>query len=698
MTFPSRPHSPRGWVFCLVTWRLLAGLLIVLPCAAGISTLSAQNAQEAAQVAQEAAQVAQEAAQNADEAEAQVAEETEAPAAGQPPQPYTPAIELLPDTAAGLLRIPNLPKFCEAFKQTHLGQMIDHPSMQPFIETQRTRTRDYFESTNNKVGLRPKDLYDIVTGEVVVAWLPFESENLRPHAVCVIGDTRGARQLADAALEQIDKDLIAGGATRRDLTYRGQEVRVYAPERKPGQLKIEQIALALSDTRIIAADRESVVTDLLDAIAGKPNGESISNLEEFKTVLTRSADAIKKPWAEGGGAVAAEWFARPFQMGRILRETFNVDRGNEVDIIKLLEGEGFDAIKAAGGIAVISGEKYDVLHRAFILAPDELQLAARMLQFVNTPLQPLPQWIHDQAATFNRIHLRIEEAFWASETLINTAMGDNIFRPVIDGILEDEEGPQIDIAGDVLPNLDDQIILITDSITPITVDSERMLVAIRVLDEEKIKESIRKWLEVEPDTSKLDVVPGVEIWKVEQGAPAEEAFDSELFGDLGLDDFDEQEPPPLLEHWAIALVEKGPGSTDPYLLFSSHLELLIETVKRIQGGKGDRFDQLESVKRVVASMRDLGCNQPAIERIMRLRLSHRSKYELLRQGKLKESDSVSTALYRRLFEEEDDEGEPDRLNAAKLPPFAQIEQFLPDGGGYFEAVEDGWKLTGFLLK
>ena len=56
-------------------------------------------------------------------------------------------------------------------------------------------------------------------------------------------------------------------------------------------------------------------------------------------------------------------------MARILRESLEVDRGNQVDIVKLLENQGFDAIKAAGGIVALAGEKYQFLHRGAILAP-----------------------------------------------------------------------------------------------------------------------------------------------------------------------------------------------------------------------------------------------------------------------------------------------------------------------------------------
>jgi hypothetical protein len=319
-----------------------------------------------------------------------------------------------------------------------------------------------------------------------------------------------------------------------------------------------------------------------------------------------------------------------------------------------------------------------------------------MMQLVNTSRKPLPTWLPEQAASFHRLHLKIEEAFWASETLVDQAMGDEIFRATIEGIREDEEGPQIDIEGRLLPSLDNEVLLITDNTQPVDEKSERTLVAFRLADLDKVKTEIRKWMEAEPDTRKLDAVPGVEIWHVERGPDSEKSLDDDVFGDLGLD-FDEQEQPRLLEHWAIAAVPQGPGSNAPYLLFSSHPALLIETVQRILDGQAGGFAELESSESVVEAIQALGGDRPAYERLVRMRLSLRAKYELLRQGKLRDSDSVLVSLYRRLFEDETG-GEPDPLNATKLPKMESVEQYFPDGGGFIEMVDDGWEFTGFLLK
>jgi hypothetical protein len=242
------------------------------------------------------------------------------------------------------------------------------------------------------------------------------------------------------------------------------------------------------------------------------------------------------------------------------------------------------------------------------------------------------------------------------------------------------------------------LILITDNQRPAGIDSERMLVAIRISDAEAVKLAVRKAMEVEPDASQMDVLSGVEIWQVQRGETTDD-FEAELFGgELNFEeDLSDEQTPPLLDRWAIALVEKGSGSDAAYLMFSSHPDLLVDTARRIQEGAGGGFGHDAGAEKVVAAMKSLGASDVAYDRLVRTRIALRVKYELLRQGKLRDSDSVLAKLIRRLVEEED-ATEPEPINAGTLPPLEEIEQHFPDGGGFLETTDDGWKMTGFLLK
>ena len=617
---------------------------------------------------------------------------------------YIAATDLLPGTVAGLLRIPDLPELSSGWEKTNIGQLLQDPAMQPYLESQKDRAIGYLENISSKVGLKAKDLQDISSGEVVIGWLPFAKDTRRPFALCIIADIRGRRANAENIADKLHEDLLKAGWEASSLKHRGHVVRVYNNKPKPGQLKVEQIAILIDDDRIIAADRDSVVTDLLDAIDGKSTGTPISREEDFQIVMGQSQAAIDAPIQSSGAMVSGEWFARPFQMGRIIRESLEVDRGNDVDILNLLENQGFDAIKAIGGILAIAGDPYDVLHRGYVLAPpvtdqpSKYELAARMLQFPNAPLADIPAWVDQSTASFSRMNVKIEEAFWASESLINEALGDDIFRDIIDGIRDDEDGPQIDIAKDLLPNLDDQVVVITDNTLPIDIGSERMLVAVKIRDAKTIKEVIRKAMEVEPDAKQIEAFEGSIIWQVERGG-GEADFDEDLFNDLDLG-FEEEaveEAPPLLDNWAIATVDRGPGSESPYLMFSNNANLIVEVAKRISEGTPDGLAKQKSIQRVIAAHEELGCKTPSLDRCVRLSLALRAKYELLKMGKLKESGSVLASFYRRFLETEAPEGtEPP--DVSKLPSLEEIQQYFPDGGSFVETTENGWSLTSFLLK
>ena len=60
--------------------------------------------------------------------------------------------------------------------------------------------------------------------------------------------------------------------------------------------------------------------------------------------------------AEKNATVCWEWFAEPFAMGRILREVFEYDRRDDLDILQLLERQGFQVVEAVGGVGVVAGE------------------------------------------------------------------------------------------------------------------------------------------------------------------------------------------------------------------------------------------------------------------------------------------------------------------------------------------------------
>ncbi len=615
---------------------------------------------------------------------------------------YVTPLSLISDTVAGVVVVPDMPEFCAAWKTTTLSAFANDDLMKLFVEAQRARAEQELLAADLKVGIKLRDLLEIASGEAVLAWQPFKDPR-RPYSIAIVADVRELYAKAQAAIEQVDKDLVASGATRKDVKRGDDAVRVYALKPKPGQLRIEQVAICLNKDRILASDRESIVMELLDAVDGKSAGTMVTATADFKRVREQIADRPKlDEVGADAGVVGLQWFARPLAMARIAKEAIGVDRGNQVDVVNLLERQGFDAIRAAGGEFTIGHRDFDLLHYGFVLAPpvtsepSRYRLAARMLQFPNSTSTPIPRWVGKQIASYTRLNWNLSEAFWAAETLVDDALGQAMFKDMLDGIRDDEVGPRIDVAKNVVPNLGGHLILLTDNELPASESSERLLVAIEITSAQALRDAVKRMMEVEPDAALVDGVPGVEVYRVlKTDEPTD--FDAELFDDLGLGDApDPDAPPPLLNQWAISVIANK-SDKGGYLVFSSHPELLVETANRMlgdaQGGLGDTPE----FKLLGEHLTAIGGDEFAIQRLVRIDLSLRVKYALLREGKLRDSDSLLASLFRRAFDKIDAEGD-DPLGAKKLPPIEDVEKFFRPAGTYLRTTDDGWSLDGFLLK
>ncbi|WP_153559179.1 membrane or secreted protein [Roseimaritima sediminicola] len=608
---------------------------------------------------------------------------------------FVSAVELLPETTGGYLRVLDLPAACEAWERTTLSNLGTAPVMQPFWEAQEESADRQLEAGGLKIGLRITDLYDISSGEVLLGWMSYPDPK-RPFTACLITDIRGRQARAEQALATLDENMKSRKATRRDVAHQGQTIRVYTLPKAPGQFKLEQIAVTIGDQRLIASDRDATIKQLLDAVAAGGAQGGLARAKDHTAI-----------WEKVGQSEPDEvqWFVRPLDFARIMREVAGTDRGQRVDIVQLLENQGFDAIQSTGGRVQLAEGDFDLLHHGFVYAPQDpasesrFRLAARMLAFPNTPASDPPAWLATETSTWARLSWQMEDAFWAAETLVDEAFGSEIFRPTLAGIKEDEEGPQIDIPNDVIGHFDNELFHITDNIDA---DNDRTLVAIRLKDTGPVAAAINKAMESEPDASPVEKSPEHPIWKVVPNTESD--FDEEAFGEFGFDDDfgdedTEDQPAPLLEQWAITVIQDpAAGASGGYLMFSSHTDQLVETVNRIRSGEDGRFASQDAVRRVLRQIQQLGGDSRAMANVDRTRLSWRTKYQLLREGTLKDSDSILGNLIRRVQERRKDGAENPELNTGKLPPFSEIEGFLNPGGGYMKTEADGWRLRNFLLK
>ncbi len=207
---------------------------------------------------------------------------------------------------------------------------------------------------------------------------------------------------------------------------------------------------------------------------------------------------------------------------------------------------------------------------------EKYELAARMLDFPNGGKFDPPAWIPREIATYASFNLQIKAAFEASKTLINEYVGDEVFEDVLDGILNDPNGPHIDIRKDLIALLGTRVNVISDYKLPITPKSERILVAIETNDPKS------SWRRPSPRSMKADPqarrreINGHVIWEVveeEDQMPMVTIENQPAFGPVVKPEEkdDEEKDRKLLPNSAITVA-------NGHLLWATHVDFLVKVL------------------------------------------------------------------------------------------------------------------------
>ena len=264
---------------------------------------------------------------------------------------------------------------------------------------------------------------------------------------------------------------------------------------------------------------------------------------------------------------------------------------------------------------------------------------------------------------------------------------------MIEGIRDDPQGPQIDIFKDVLPYLSTEFHVVTEIVKPISPDSKQSMVILKLNDPaKKLPKILDRYGKGEPDSKPIDF-EGQRIWSFENKPEAEIELD---FGG-GKDskkktESDENEP--LLDKWAITIF-------GDYFIFASDVETIKEVIQR---GKNpamkNAFEKEPDVAKVVEMLEDVaGAEGRSMNQITRSDRAFEMQYELFRQGILPQSRSMMATILDKILKPKN-AGQPQvqKLNGAKLPPFAAIQHFFTASGGVVRTEVDGWSVQSFIMK
>ncbi len=600
-----------------------------------------------------------------------------------------PANQMFPDTTQALVSLPDTPAFLELWQGTELGKLALNDKLVPFWETQRQELQSRFSEAGWQMNLQANDLEQLSAGQTSIGWIAREGE--KPYSIAMVIDVDDRTEEANRFLTRIDQQLKARKGTSKTWNVDDLQITKYLVPSPSHEQRLIESNYGLRAGQLIITDDEQTMKELLASQSGDKK-DSLANSELYQEVHAK---------VQGDGPGEVEYFVRPLGIAKLFRVIGGKPLKNQQDLLKLLDDQGFGALECAVGHVHLGGEEFDLFHHGFVKLKKPVKKGVEILDFPNVETLQPPVWLSKDSVTINAFSWNIQEAFPKFEPIVDAYLDPErpgTFNEIMEGIRDDIQGPQIDIPKEVLPFLSSEFFIATEIVKPITTESKRSLVLLKLKDpEKKLNRVMDRYARNEANGEPLDV-EGYRIWSFKNEEEIEIELDfgnsTSAPGSNNSDDEEEEGEEPLLDQWAISIV-------DGYFVFGSDAELIKELIERVKAAPTESdFLKEADVERVTQIMDAISANEPSSAvQINRPALSFEMQYELFRAGQLNASRSVLAALLDRLLDpKHKNRDREQKLDGSDLPPFDEIRSYFMPTGSVVHTEEDGWKIQSFVLR
>lgn len=615
-------------------------------------------------------------------------------AATEPAHAAVPSDALMSHTTRGYASIGDIEELCEKWNQTQMGQLVQDESMQPFIEDLKDQLKRKITGLRDKLGVELSDLRDIAGGEIGLGLV--ERENDRAAAALVV-DVSDHRSQLDKLLVKVGRELSKRGATKEITDVSGIAMTTYTiPPKNEADVEHTAVFFVKNDM-LCASDSRQEAEEMLRRFDGAA-GNRLIDAETYQVTMSRCRE-------ESGGIMPQiRWYMDPFGYARAVRSLASEkEKSRGKDYLMILSNQGFDAVKGLGGyVSLAVGGAFEILHRTSVYAPpipgepDRYRLGMRMMKFPNSNELTAQPWSPRKLATYRTFNCDLANAFEHFGTLFDAMIDyEDAFANMMEGLEVDPYGPQVDIRKDFIAHLGQRVTLVTDYEVPITPKCERFLFVIEVTDEQAIAATVKKFMASDPNAIKTQFRNRT-VWELQE---AQEEI-PEL--DIAVADLDLLEPveaAPADGPAKKAFPTSAVSVADGHLFIASHIDFLkevfsLDTPQSTLGTAGD-------YREVDNALSQLSSEEAAARFFIRTDEAYRPIYELLRQGKMPESETLLGRLLNRLLSPPDDEAEgilrEQKIDGRQLPDFEMVRRYFSPAGTIIRSSDDGWIVVGATL-
>lgn len=590
---------------------------------------------------------------------------------------------LFPDTTRGLISIPNMRVLDQHWRASQIGRLIDDPAMQPFRADLRRQFQQDISRWRDRLGLTFDDLRGVATGEIGAAVI----EPVAGQAViAILMDVTGNLEKAKGVLATVAANHANKGRKASQATVEGVGVLVFDIPGDDQDPRPGQAVYFLRENLLGAVDSLPIAQGILARAAGKV-GPSLAEFAPFQKAMARVA-------ADAPNAVPhIRWFLQPLGYIRATRTaTPENQRRQENGILELFETQGFSAVQGVAGFIDLALDGYEVFHRTAVYAPGPYEKSMRMMVFPNGGDFAPPAWVPRDIASFSTFNLDTLNAFDNFGFLFDAQAGETgAWADSLEGLEKDPNGPRLNLRSELMANLENRVLLLGEYQLPITTTSERVLIAVAAKDEAKVAAAVAKFYSRDRDVKQREY-QGRVIW---ENVPPEKPKDSErvTLGAPG-------KKPRRARQTQAQRQQLFPRSATTvafgHLLIASHYDFLVKVLQERE--PREALARSLDFRIVSDALNQLAPEASAGRMFSRTDEEYRATYELIRQGKMPEAETMVARLmnwYGRPMRK----GAPrqQRIDGREMPDYEIVRRHLGPAGTLVVSEDGGWFLKGFML-
>ena len=622
--------------------------------------------------------------------------------------------DFLPQTSTrGWISFRDINSLEEKLAKSDLGVLGKQESIRPFLESMQDQLKELLKKNNIQFGVEIESLPDLETGEICIAGILPEVAGAKPsrgsHGIVVLVDVSKDVEKARELISVASSKATDRGAKLETMDINGTQVEKLVFEPKGNRVRRKRQSLAsISDGWLLASDNEAIFREILSNINKLKNDQTINsfgNQKSFKVISERTSTE---------GVVAdIKWFVDPIGYARfadVLAQENRAVKQIKAQPIETMANAGLDAIRAAGGAFSFATEEHEILYRGMIYGPRDQALKPGqkrvfdLLDFTDIParLDQPPSWVAEDASSYFSGTWGLEKAFANIGHFIDAQAGE---PGTWDSVLEKMKTvPKFKVnLKEMVSKLDNQFTVFTVAEEPITLNSEKVVIGLRLKpgmskeDSDWLLESIGRAVQ-----GKVKVLGG---FKTIEDDPSQ--VEDELPDPLG-DGFDD-----LVDDFGSEAEEEEKAKPDPtifsrryfaikdgYILICNDKDYLKKLLISKGAGKFGKKEDLIEMRAALDKLTDK--SRVRFSQFGRLDRILKPNYEMLRRGEMAASQTMFARFLNRAMSTDDDPTveRKQKIDGSKLPSDfdGEVAPYLGTAGWVMEIEDNGWRFTGCVVK